>query len=189
VCRKVLGLGVVGQAVADANRDLVEAREDVELRQGERRDAVDTHGEAQRHEIEPAAAAHTARHCPELAAELADALLRRALDLAGERALADARDVRLRDADDLVDPLGADAEAHRRTGCDGARRRDERVGAVVEVEQCPLRTLEENPPSFAKRSVDEQRRVGDVGSEPLRVRKRQRDDLLRLERIDAVDPF
>ena len=42
---------------------------------------------------------------------------------------------------------------------------------------------------FAERAVDEQRRVGDVGREPLGVRKRQRDDLLDVERLDAVDPL
>ena len=62
----------VGKAVADADGKLGERREDVELRQRERRDPVDADGEAQRDEIEPAAAPLAARHRPELLPELLD---------------------------------------------------------------------------------------------------------------------
>ena len=76
--REVVGLGAVGQPVADADGDLGERREHVELRQRERGDAVDADREAQRDEVEPAAAALAAGDGAELAAELAHALLRRA---------------------------------------------------------------------------------------------------------------
>ena len=108
-----------------------------------------------------------------------------ALDLARERALADARDVRLRDADDLVDPVRPDAEAHGRAGGDGARRGDERVRAVVEIEKRSLRTLEEDALAGAQRPIDEQRRVRDVGAEPLREREMRAEDLVEFERREA----
>ena len=133
-----------GSAIAHADRDLGERREDIELRERERRDPVDANGEAQCDQVEPAAAALAAGDGAELAAELAHARLRRALDLARERPLSDARDVRLRDAEHLVDPLRPDPEAHGRARCDRARGRDERVRAVVEIEQRPLGTLEEH---------------------------------------------
>ena len=132
---EVRRLGSVGQQIAHADGDLREGREHVELRQRERREAVQPHGVAQRDEVEPAAAALAAGDGAELAAELAQLLLLRRRDLARERPCADAGDVRLRDADDLVEAVGADADARRRAGGDRVRRRDERIRAVVEVEQ------------------------------------------------------
>ena len=154
--REVVGLGPVGEAVAHADRDLVERREHVELRQRERRDAVDTDGESQRHEVEPAAAANASGHGAELTAELAHALLRRPVDLARERPLADAGHVGLGDSEDLVDPLRPEAEADRSPGGDRARGRDEGIRAVVEVEQRPLGALEEDAPPVAQGAIDEQ---------------------------------
>ena len=118
--------------------------EDVELRQRERGEAVHPRGVAQRDEVEPAAAALASGRRPVLAAELAHPLLVGALDLGRERALADARHVGLRDADDLVDPRRPDADARGRGGRDRVGRGDERIGAVVEVEQRPLRALEQD---------------------------------------------
>ena len=90
-----------------------EVREHVELRQRERRDPVHPHRVAKRDEVEPAAAALASGHRSELAAELAHALLVGAFDLGRERSFADARHVRLRDADHPVDPVRADADAGR----------------------------------------------------------------------------
>src|SRR6185312_12565367 len=53
----------------------------------------------------------------------------------------------------------------------------------------PLRPLEQDAPSVSQRTIDEQRGVGDVRREPLRVRERPDHDLLRVERVDAVDPL
>ena len=75
VRREVLGLRAVAQAVADADGQLVERREDVELRQRERGDPVHPHRIAERDQVEPAAAALAARDGAVLAAELAQARL------------------------------------------------------------------------------------------------------------------
>src|SRR4029450_11615789 len=80
----------------------------------------------------------------ELLAELADARVLRADDLAREGALAHARHVRLRDTEPLVDAVGAAPEAPRRAGGDRTRRRDEGVRPVIEVEQRPLRSFEQH---------------------------------------------
>ena len=72
---KVRRLGAVAQTVGDADRQLGERRQHVELRQRERRHAVDADGVAKRHEVEPAAAALAAGHRAELAAEVAQRAL------------------------------------------------------------------------------------------------------------------
>jgi hypothetical protein len=57
---------------------------------------------------------------------------------------------------------------------------------VVEVEQRSLRALEQDAVAAPERLVDEQRRVGDVRSQPLRERLVRRRDLLQLERLVLV---
>ena len=187
--REVVGLGSVGQQVAHADGNLGERGEHVELGQRERGDAVDPDREAERRQVEPAAAALAARHGAELAAELAHELLCLALDLGRERAFADAGHVGLRDTEDLVDAVRPDAEADRRPGGDRARRGDERVRAVVEVEQRSLRPLEQHVVAVAERAIDEQRGVGDVRAQPLRVALVGVRDLLEVERLDLVHPL
>ena len=109
------------------------------------------------------------------------------LDLRRERPLADARDVRLRDADHAVDPAGADADTCCGGRGDRVRRRHERIRAVVEVEERRLRTLEEHALAVAKRVVDVERRVGDVRPQSLRVALVLRRDGVEVERLRLVD--
>ena len=70
---------------------------------------------------------------------------------------------------------------------DRVRRRDERIRAVVEIEQRPLRALEQNVAPFVQRAVDEQRRVGHVRTDPLRERLEVAAISSRFERRHAVD--
>src|SRR5436305_10841838 len=67
---EVPGLVTVAGAIADADRQLREVREDVELGEGELVDSVHAHRVAEGDEVEPAAAALAASHRPVLAAEL-----------------------------------------------------------------------------------------------------------------------
>ena len=189
VRREVRRLGAVRKEVPHADRDLREGGEDVELRERERGEPVEAGGVAQRHEVEPAAAALAPRDRAELAAELAQTLLVGAFDLGRERPRADARDVRLRDADDLVDSRRADPDTGRRSPGDRGRRRDERVRPVVEVEKRRVRALEQHGLAVAERAVDEQRRVRDVGPQPLCVVLVAGGELLELERRCAVHPL
>ena len=146
VRREVARLGAVREPVGDADLELVEGREDVELRQRERRDPVQAHRVAERDEIEPAGAAVAAGDGAVLLAELAHLRRQLRLHLARERAGADPRHVRLRDADHAVDPRRPDPDPRRRRTGDRVRRGDERIRAVVEVEQRPLRALEQDAP-------------------------------------------
>ena len=108
----------VAEPVARAHGQLGEVREHVELRQREPVDPVHAHGVAERDEVEPAAAPVASGDDAVLVAELADRVLVGPLDLGRERPVADAGDVRLRDADHAVDPVRADADA----GCSVRRR-------------------------------------------------------------------
>ena len=164
-------------------------REDVKLRQGQRREAVHAYGEAERDQVEPAAAALAPRRRAVLGPKLADARLVVALDLGREGPLPDASDVRLRHADHAVDTRRADPCAGRGGAGGRARRGDERVGAVVEVEERPLGALEEHAATVAEGAVDEERRIRDVRAEARGERLHPVGELLHLERLDAVDPL
>jgi hypothetical protein len=86
---KVLRLGAVGQAIADADGDLREVREHVELREREPVDAVHANRVAKGDEVEPAAAAAASGDDAVLVSELAHPLLVRSFDLRRERPLTD----------------------------------------------------------------------------------------------------
>ena len=60
---------------------------------------------------------------------------------------------------------------------------------MVEVEQRPLRALEEHALPLPERAVDEQGGVDDVRAEPLREALVADDERLELERLEAVDPL
>src|SRR5581483_2986860 len=189
VRRELRRLAAVAQTVASAHRHLVEGGQHVELRERQRRDAVEAHRVPKGDEVEPAATPLPAGHGPVLGAELAHPVVVGALDLGRERPFADARHVGLRDADDGVDARRADPDPRRgRTG-DGVRGGHERIRPVVEVEERPLRALEEDVLPRVQGAVDEERGVGDVRPQPLRMLLRPAGDRLELDRLGAVDPL
>src|SRR5204862_403739 len=89
--------------------------------------------------------AQSARHAPSLPVG--------AFDLARAGPRADARDVRLRHAEHVVDPRRPDTEAGRRAGRDRVRRGDEGIGAVIQVEQRRLRALAQHAFAGVERLV------------------------------------
>ncbi len=146
--------GAPVELVADADLDLVERVEHVELGQRDAVEAVDLGGVARGEGVEPAAAAgpsgRDAVLAPALADELADLVL--ALDhLGGEGAFADARGVGADDAEHAGDALRRETQPD--AGAARGRRRggDERVGAVVNVEERGLRAFDEDGLPFARR--------------------------------------
>ena len=156
------------EAVADADPELVEGREHVELRQCERGDPVQPHGVASAtrssqpgRRSRPVTVPYSWPSSRTFAASSSSISL-------GNGPAPDAGDVGLRDADHLVDPRRPDPDARRGGARDRVRRGDERIRAVVEVEQRPLRAFEEDPLALAERRVDEERRVRDVRPEALR---------------------
>ena len=107
-------------------------------------------------------------------------------DLGRERPFADAGDVGLGDAEHAVDPGRPDADAGGGAGGDRVRGGDERIGAVVEVEQGRLGALEEDVLAVVEGLVDEQRGVADDRPQPLRVALVAGCDLVEVEPVDLV---
>src|SRR4051812_18094889 len=173
--RLVVGERVEGRvllaAVARAHLDRREAAEHVELRDDERSHRVDARRVLQRDQIEPSGAPRAAGRRPELAAALADLDPDLVVELGRERARADARRVRLRDAPHLVDVAWTDAGADARRTRDRVRRGHERIRAVVDVEQRALRAFEHDDAAVVERAVRERRRVRDELLEPMAVRE------------------
>ena len=176
-----------GRPIAHADGKLGELGEDVDLRQRERGDAVHADCEAKRDEIEPPTPPLTPRHRAELVPERLHALVVRTDDLARERALADTRDVRLCDAQHLVDPLRPDPEAHRGAGRDRARRRDERVRAVIEIEQRALGAFEEDALAGSRSARSTSSDVSATyGASRSAKPSCVDDDVLDVERLEVV---
>ena len=92
--------------------------------------------------------------------------------LGRERAAADPGRVGLHDADDPLDAGRPDAGAGRGAAGDRVGRGDERIGAVVDVEQRALAALEQHVLARVERLVQQQAGVGDVRAEPLGVARR-----------------
>src|SRR4051812_29295954 len=66
------------------------------------------------------------------------------MELGREWTFADARRIRLRDADDGVDHRRADARALARAGRDRRAARHVRIRAVIEIEEAALRAFEQD---------------------------------------------
>ena len=104
-------------------------------------------------------------------------------ELGGKRARAHARGVRLDDAEHVVEKLRPDAGARSGGAREAVRRRDVRIGAVVDVEQRALRALEQQRLAARARVLQQRRDVGDhrlqLGGEPERLveRPRERDGI------------
>ena len=173
--------------VGDAHLDLVEAVEDVEARDGHVIDARDQPRIAHDAGIEPARATRTARDDAVLVAFLADLVADGVELLRRERALADARAVRLDDADDLVDLLRRDARADGDAAGDGVRGRDIGVCAVVDVEHRRLRALEEDLAALRDLLVEQRDRVADVRAQAVGVAVILREHRVVVERLVVVE--
>ena len=157
-------------AVTGAQGDLVEAVEHVELGDRERVEAVHAHRVAHHHRVVPAAPARAPGRGAVLAAALAQQVALGAVQLRRQRSLADAGRVGLGDAEDRADGARADAEAGADAADRRARRRDEGVGAVIDVELRPLGALEQHALAPLERPREEHRRVADPAREPARGR-------------------
>jgi hypothetical protein len=113
----------------------------------------------------------------------------RAVDLGGEGPFADPRDVRLRDPDHGSDPRRADPDARGSAAGNRAGGGHEGIRAVIQVEERPVCSFEQDPLALTECSVDEQGRVGDVRAQALRARLAALGELFELDRLRAVDAF
>ena len=160
----------LGPRVLRGHGKRIDAGEDVELRDREAGEAVESHRVAERHEVEPAAAPGAASGGTELAARLAQAVAHLVVELRGEGAGAYPRDVGLGDAPGLVDVLRPHPRADAGRAGDGVGRGDERIGAVVDVEQRALGAFEQHEPAAVERVPDDPLGVRDERLEPMAER-------------------
>ena len=176
--RSVVGTGrqevaeLAVDRVADADLQLVHPVEHVELRHAQPGHAVDLDRALERRGVEPAAAPRPAGRRAELVAARTQPLAGPVLELGRERPGTDARVVRLGDAENVMQHLRAHASAGRRRAGDAVARCDVRVRAVVDVEQRPLRALEQQVLARAIGLVERTRDVGHHRRQPRRHRER-----------------
>ncbi len=106
--------------------------------------AGDGAGLAHQHRVEPAAAALAAGDGAEFAPAFAEPLADRVVELGRERSLPHPGRIGLDDAEHEARRVRAEAGAARGGAGDGVGRGDERIGAMVDVEQHALRAFEQD---------------------------------------------
>ena len=189
--RRELVVNLALVAVRGRDLQLPDAAQLVELRKEDIAERIEPRRVPQQHAVEPTHAplpsGHRAELRAEFAANAAEAVGDVALDLRWERTGADARAVRFRRTDDSIHGARPDAGSGEDAGRDRLRRRNERIGAVIDVEQRPLRAFQQNVQPALQRAADSERRIGDVRREAFRVALVLGDDLLRVERQLVVD--
>mmetsp|Transcript_23197 Transcript_23197/g.54782 ORF Transcript_23197/g.54782 Transcript_23197/m.54782 type:complete len:566 (+) Transcript_23197:2995-4692(+) len=156
------------QFVADADLDLGQAIQHIELGQAQAGDAVDDGGTLQRSRVQPAAAARTtgdrAPLLPDGGQVVADGAGHLPVELGREGAGADARRVGLGDAEHVVQHLRPHAGARGGIAGNTVAGGDVGVGAVVDVQQRALRAFEQDVLAGQVGLVDH---VADVGQHRL----------------------
>src|SRR5689334_22175010 len=160
------------ERVARADLDAIEAVENIELRQRQSVDATGAHGLTYEDRVKPAAAAGPAGIGAELAASFTYLAADCIVLLGRERALADAGRVGLAEAEHVADGTGPEAGAGCGLSRDCVGRRDVGVSAMIDIEQCALRTLEQH--ALALTSLDVQEPPHRLGiRQQLRCQRRQ----------------
>ena len=172
--------------VPDAESDLGQAREDVELVEHDAARGVDGDRVLQRHRVEPPAPPAAPGRRAEFAALLQEVAAGLLLQFGRERARPDTRGIGLHDADDLVDLERTDAAAGAGAARDRVTARDVGIRAVVEVEQRPLCALEEHVASLRERGLHEHRGVDDVVAQLIAPGHGLGDEIVQFERRQTV---
>ncbi len=150
------------EPIAHADLEFRHLVEHIELGQRDAVDAGDLPRLAHEAGVEPAAAARPPRHRAELDPALADELARLVLELGGERPLPHPRGVGLGDAKHIVERARPESRSRRRLRRDRVRGGDERIGAVVDIEQHALRALEQDALALATLHVEQRPHRVDV---------------------------
>src|SRR5438105_2813178 len=159
----------------------------VELGDGQGIAPVDPRRVAQADGVHPSAASRPARDRAELLAARAQQVGNVAAQLRGERAVPHPRAIGLGDADRPVDLGRGHARSRAGSARGRARRRDEGVGAVVEVQRGPLGALEEHGGACLHPAVEEKGGVGDIGRQPSGIAEIRAQDALDGEALRVVD--
>ena len=149
--------------IGNANLKLVESGKHVELGESDVGKAIDLSRITRDNRVEPTAATLAARgHAIFVALGAQQIAIDSILALAavfgihefrGERTGANARDIGLLNAEHAIDGRRANARTSSSATSAARRARDERIGAVIDVEQRALRALEQNMLALAQRIV------------------------------------
>src|SRR6266704_1107933 len=178
---------LVVELVADADLDRVAGVQHVELGDGQGVEPVDPRRVAQADGVHPSAASRPARDRAELLAARAQQVGNVAAQLRGERAVPHPRAIGLGDADRPVDLGRGHARSRAGSARGRARRRDEGVRAVVEIQHGPLGALEEHGGACLHPAVEEKGGVGDIGRQPSGIAEIRAQDALDGEALRVVD--
>src|SRR5690606_9824452 len=121
---------------------------------------------------EPAAATRAPGYRAELLAAFGEAPANVVFQFCRERTRADAGGVRLDDAEHLVESPRADPGPGRGSAGQAVGTRYERIGAMVDVEQGALRSLEQQAFTTGHRLGEQGRDIGNHRGDPGRQRER-----------------
>ncbi len=173
--------------VGGADPDRIHAVEDVQLGEGDRPDAVEGHGVAGHHRIEPAHSPGPPGGRPILFAHLPDPLPGCIQQLGGHRAIADPGAKRLVNADGRAHPAGRDAGPGQRSTGRGRGRGHIGIGAEVQVEHAPLGPLQQDVVASVQRPLDQREDVPNERIEALPILGVRRQDLVAVHRGDPIE--
>src|SRR5580704_19279837 len=146
--RQIIDLAAV-EPIADADFDLVEAVEDVELGQRQTVDAARPHRLPHQHGIEPTAASRPAGHDAEFLAAFTQHSADLVLLFRGERTLADPRRIGLAYAEHIADRAWSEPRSCRRLRRYRIRGCDKWIGAMIDIEQCALSAFKQDALALA----------------------------------------
>src|SRR2546430_11811999 len=146
--REIIDLATI-EAVSHTNLKFSQTIQDVELGQRQAVDPAGANALAHEHGIEPAAAPRPAGHGAEFAAALPDQAADIVGLLGGEGSFAHPRRIGFADTEHVADRRWPETRARRCLRRDRIGGGHERVGAVVDVEEGPLRTFEQDALALA----------------------------------------
>src|SRR5437899_3881625 len=130
-------------AVSDADLDRFEGVQAIDVRNGQFVDTIDHGSVAGGHGVKPSATAWAASGRAELAAHGVKHVGNLGI-FAWKRSLAYARGIGFHDADDAIHAMGRNAGAGAGAAGGGIGRGNERIGAVIDIEEGALRAFEQN---------------------------------------------
>ena len=190
-----VGGAAVGQGVAHAQFDFVDAVHHIELGDAHAADAVDLDGTFECGGVEPTAAAGAAGYRTKFMPALSQTGAHFVKKLGGKRAGADTGGVGFHNAQHIIKRL----RRHARAGGCGAGhavgRSNEGIGAAVDVEQRALRAFKQQALAALDFVVERARNIGkhrqDAGAETLNHRhhaiKFQRRGAVQVFELDVVE--